>query len=194
MLRKTLGTVRAISALCVGSAAMAAHMGGGGGGWGGGGGMMHGGRAPMINGGGSMGPTMRAGPMTGAPMTAAPMTRSPTTTGPVMGGRVQGWNGRTAWGGRFHDHFHNRHNRFFAFVPAGRRCRPTMASSGLMFAATTPVGATEKPRLRSPPKHIDTPAITSPVASHNRVTWQPSLSGCWPGPSIAAVHESAVRT
>ena len=119
MLRKTLGTVTAISAICVGSAAMAAHMGGGGGGWGGGGGMMHGGRAPMMNGGGSMGPTMRAGPMTGAPMTGAPMTRSPTTTGPVMGGRVQGWNGRTAWGGRFHDHFHNRHSRFFAFGLGG---------------------------------------------------------------------------
>jgi hypothetical protein len=72
MLRKTLGTVTAISALCVGSAAMAAHMGGGGGGWGGGGGMMHGGRAPMtMNGGGSMGPTMRGGPMTATPMTDA---------------------------------------------------------------------------------------------------------------------------
>jgi hypothetical protein len=35
MLRKTLGTVTAISALCVGSAAMATHMGGGGGGGGG---------------------------------------------------------------------------------------------------------------------------------------------------------------
>ena len=92
MLRKTLTTLVSVAALGVGSAAMAAHGGGGGGG--GGGGMMHGG-----------------------PMTAAPMTRGPMTTGPITGRGVQGWNGRTAWGGRFHDHFHHRfHNRnFFAF-------------------------------------------------------------------------------
>lgn len=111
MLRKTLTTLVSVAALGVGSAAMAAH--GGGGGWGGGGGMMHGGgRAPMM-GAGSTG-----GPMThGGPMTAAPMTRGPMTTGPITGRSVQGWNGRTAWGGRFHDHFHHRfhHRNFFAF-------------------------------------------------------------------------------
>jgi hypothetical protein len=112
MLRKTLITVTAISALCIGSTAMAAHMGGGGG-WGGGGGKMSAGRAPMMmNGAGSMGPTMRGGPMTAAPITRG----GPMTTAPITGGSVQGWNGRTAWG-HFHDHFHRRfhHRNFFAF-------------------------------------------------------------------------------
>jgi hypothetical protein len=101
MLRKTLITVTAISALCVGSTAMAAHMVGGG--------TMNAGRAPTtMNGGGNMGSTMRGGPMT-----TAPMTRGSSMT---MGGGVQGWNGRTAWG-HFHDHFHHRfhHRHFFAF-------------------------------------------------------------------------------
>jgi hypothetical protein len=91
MLRKTLIMVTAISALCVGSTAMAAHM-------------SSGRAAPM--GGGIGGPTMHGGPMT-----AAPMTRGPMTTGPI-----QGWNGRTAWG-HFHNHFHHRfrHRTFFAF-------------------------------------------------------------------------------
>jgi hypothetical protein len=113
MLSKTLITLTAITALGAGSVALAAH-GGGGGGWGGGGGMMHGGgRAPMMGGGGGMGGPM----MHGGPMTAAPMTRGPMTTGPITGRGVQGWNGRTAWGGRFHDHFHHRfhHRNFFAF-------------------------------------------------------------------------------
>ena len=92
MLRKTLITVTAISALCVGSTAMAAHMSGGR-------------AAPMGGGRGMGGPTMHGGPMT-----AAPMIRGPMTTGPI-----QGWNGRTVWG-HFHDHFHHRfhHRNFFA--------------------------------------------------------------------------------
>ena len=100
------------AALCVGSTAMAAHMGGGGG-WGGGGGKMSAGRAPMMmNGAGSMDPTMRGGPMTAAPITRG----GPMTTAPITGGGVQGWNGRTSWG-HFHDHFHHRfhHRNFFAF-------------------------------------------------------------------------------
>lgn len=99
MLRKTLITVTAISALCVGSTAMAAHMVGGG--------TMNAGRAPM---------TMNRGPMTTAPMTRGPMTVAPMTRGPMTTGPIQGWNGRTAWG-HFHDHFHHRfhHRNFFAF-------------------------------------------------------------------------------
>jgi hypothetical protein len=52
------------------------------------------------------------GPIRGGPMTTAPITRGPMTTGPI-----QGWNGHTAWGNRFHDHFHHRfrNRNFFAF-------------------------------------------------------------------------------
>jgi hypothetical protein len=51
------------------------------------------------------------GPIRGGPMTTAPITRSPMTTGPI-----QGWNGRAAWGNRFHNRFHRFRNRnFFAF-------------------------------------------------------------------------------
>ena len=117
MLRKTLVTVVSVAALCVGSTAMAAHMGGGGGG--GGGMMMNAGRAPTMGGGGGGmgGPAMHGGPMTAAPITRGPMTAAPMTRGPMTTGPIQGWNGRTAWGNnRFHNHFHNRfRNRFFAF-------------------------------------------------------------------------------
>jgi len=118
MLRKTLITLTAIAALCVGSTAMAMHGGGGGGGWGGGN-HSAGIRGPSIGAmhGSGGGPMM----MHGGPMVTAPTVRGP----------VQGWSGRTlsrntAWGvhnhfDHFHDHFHHRfhHRNFFAFGFAG---------------------------------------------------------------------------
>ena len=133
MLRKTLITLMAVTALGVGSTAMAMHGGGGGGGHGGGGGGGGGGGyaggghgGGYVGGGhgggyvgsggagvaaaraGAMGPMMMHGTGGTGPM----MHGSKMVTAPMTGS--QGWS-RNAWGKHDH-HFHHRfHKRFFAF-------------------------------------------------------------------------------
>jgi hypothetical protein len=117
MLRKTLVALMAITALSIGSAAMAAHGGGGGGGHAGGGGGFGGGGGGF---GGAAMPRGSAGPMMMHGRNMGPVRGGPMAEVPMNAGRVQGWNGRNnfAWNhNHFHDHFHHRfHNRnFFAF-------------------------------------------------------------------------------